>query len=86
MHDGVIAVCRNDLAGFPAQAIRSLTGLDGANAPPELLPEHDDAAIGGPQVLQAVDGDRPLTDLRLVVAGLPLTGLVGSRRRAGRGA
>src|SRR5712691_12850156 len=76
-HDRVIAVCRNNLAGFPAQAVGSLPCLDGANTPPELLPEHNDAAIRGPQVLQAVDGNRPLTDLCLVVAGLALACLIG---------
>ena len=76
-HDGVIAVCRNNLAGFLAQAVRSLPCLDGANTPPELLPEHNDAAIRRPQVFQAVDSNRPLTDLGLVVAGLPLARLVG---------
>src|SRR5216683_8048100 len=75
-HDRVIAVCRNNLAGFPAQAVGSLPCLDRAHTPPELLPEHDDAAICGPQVLQAVDGNGPLTDLGLVVAGLPLARLV----------
>src|SRR2546428_11733604 len=77
MHDGVIAVCRNNLAGFPAQAVGSLPCLDSANTSPELLPEHDDAAIRGPQMLQAVDGNGPLTDLGLIVAGLPLARLVG---------
>ena len=34
-------------------------------------------AIGGPKVLQAMDGNGPLTDLGLVVTGLPLARLVG---------
>src|SRR4051812_15896538 len=76
-HDSVIAVRRDNLAGFPAQAVGSLPCLDRANTPPELLPKHDDTAICGPQVLQAVDGNRPLTDLGLIVAGLPLARLVG---------
>src|SRR5213593_1771798 len=77
MHDRVIAVCWNNLAGFPAQAVGSLPCLHRANTPPELLPEHDDAAIRGPQMLQAVDGNGPLTDLGLIVAGLLLARLVG---------
>src|SRR5262245_26012118 len=76
-HDRVIAVCWNNLAGFPAQAIGRLPCLHSANTPPELLPKHDDTAICGPQVLQAMDGNGPLTDLGLVVAGLPLARLVG---------
>src|SRR5215475_486990 len=76
-HDRVIAVCRDKLTGFPAQAIGSLPCLHRANTPPELLPEHDDAAIRGPQVLQAVDGNGSLTDLGLVVTGLPLARFVG---------
>src|SRR3989449_9963749 len=76
-HDRIIAVCRNNLAGFPAQAVGSLPCLHCANTPPELLPEHDDAAIRGPQMLQAVHGNGPLTDLGLIVAGLLLARLVG---------
>src|ERR671935_824904 len=71
-HDGVIAICWDNLASFPAQAVGSLPCLDRANTPPELLPKHDDAAICGPQMLQAVDGNGPLTDLGLIVAGLSL--------------
>src|SRR5712691_2959839 len=78
LHDRIIAVCRNNLAGFPAQAVGSLPGLHRANPPPELLPEHDDAAIRGPQMLQAVDGNGPLTDLGLIVAWLPLACLIGT--------
>src|SRR5215475_15925425 len=78
-HDGVIAVCRDKLVGFPAQALGSLPCLYRTNTTPELLPEHDDAAICGSQVLQTVDGNRPLTDLGLVVAGLPLARFVGIR-------
>src|SRR5215813_13960811 len=76
-HDGVIAVCRDQLVGFPAQALGSLPCLYRTNTAPELLPEHDDAAIRDPQVLQAVDGNRSLSDLGLIVAGLPLASLVG---------
>ena len=54
-----------------------MAGLRGPDAASRLAPEHHDAAIGGADVLQSVDGDRPLRDLRLVVAGLSLTGLVG---------
>src|SRR5262244_3354556 len=59
------------------QYVGILPCLDSANTPPELLPEHNDAAICGPQVLQAVDGNGPLTDLGLVVAGLALARLIG---------
>src|SRR5262249_13929512 len=76
-HDRIIAVCRNNLAGLPTQAVGSLPCLDCTNTPPELLPEHDDTAICGPQVLQAVDSNGSLTDLGLVVAGLPLARPVG---------
>src|SRR4030095_7012419 len=76
-HDRVIAVCWNNFAGFPAQAIGSLPCLNSANTPPELLPKHDDTTICGPQVLQAMDSNGPLTDLGLVVTGLPLARLVG---------
>ena len=65
---------------------RGLARLDGANAAPDLLPKHGDAAIRGAQMLQAMDGNRPLPDLGLIVAGLPLARLVGVARRAGRGA
>src|SRR5580693_8201314 len=51
--------------------------VHGPDAASRLAPEHPDAAIGGADVLQSVDGDRPLRDLCLIVAGLPLTGLVG---------
>jgi hypothetical protein len=44
----------------------------------EPLPDHDHAAIRRAPVLQAMDGDRSLTDLRLVVAGSPLAVLVGT--------
>gem|GEM_PF-3908828 len=70
-HNRVIAVCWNNFAGFPAQAIGSLPCLNGANTPPELLPKHDDTTICGPQVLQAMDSNGPLTDLGLVVTGFP---------------
>ena len=70
-HNRVIAVCWNNFAGFPAQAIGSLPCLNSANTPPELLPKHDDTTIRGPQVLQAMDGNGPLTDLGLVVTGFP---------------
>ncbi len=56
-----------------------MTGLHGPDAPSRLIPEHHDPAIGGADMLQSVDGDWPLRDLCLIVAGLPLTGLVGIR-------
>src|SRR5262249_33669980 len=68
---------RNNLAVLPAQAVGGLSCLDRTNTPPQLLPEHDDAAICGPQMLQAVDSNGSLTDLGLVVARLPLPHLVG---------
>src|SRR5262245_55226252 len=76
-YDGVIAVCRDKFVGFPAQAVGSLPCLDCMNPPPEPLPEQNNAAICSPQMLQAVDGNGPLTDLGLIVAGLPLARLVG---------
>src|SRR5262249_50863488 len=75
-HDRVVAVRRRDRSGDPRRAIGRFPGLHGADALPELVPEHDDPSIRGPEVLEAVDGDRALTDLGLVVAGLPLTRLV----------
>jgi hypothetical protein len=53
------------------------------NSTPKLLPEHDDPAVRGRQVLQAVNGDRSLTDLGFVIAGSPLT-LVGIGGELGR--
>ena len=85
-YDSVIAVCRDKLAGISAQAVGSLPCLDCVNPPPEPLPEHNDAAIRGPQMLQVVDGNGPLTDLSFIVTGLPLARLVGVERVAGRGA
>src|SRR6516165_12324818 len=83
-HDGVIAVGRNNLPGFPAQAVRRLPGLDRTHPPPELLPEHNDTAIRDSQVLQAMNRNGPLRDLGLIVAGLALARLVGlSRELAG---
>jgi hypothetical protein len=65
-HSCVVTVGRHNPAGFPVQAVESLPCLDGANASPELLPEHSDAALHGPQVLQAVDSNRRLTDLGFI--------------------
>jgi hypothetical protein len=56
---------------------------DRVNSTPKLLPEHDDPAVRGRQVLQAVNGDRSLTDLGFVIAGSPLT-LVGIGGELGR--
>src|SRR5258708_32969982 len=53
--------------------------LHGPDAASRLVPEHHDPAIGGADMLQSVDGDWPLRDLCLIVAGLPLSGLVRSR-------
>src|SRR5260370_4940711 len=72
-HDRVIAIRGDDRAGFAAHAVRSSPVLDRVDTVPKLLPEHDNPAVRGPQVLQAVNSDRPLTDLAFVVAGFPLT-------------
>ena len=37
---------------------------------PDLSAEHGYPTIGLARVLEAVDGDRPLRDLRLVIAGV----------------
>src|SRR5262245_50678371 len=76
-YDRVIAVCRDKLAGFPAQAVGSLLCLDCVNPPPEPVPERNNASIRGPQMLQTVDGNGPLTNLGLIVTRLPLARLVG---------
>src|SRR5262245_26767730 len=83
--DRVIAVGRHDGARLSTEALRRFTGLHGANAPTDLLSEHDDPAIGGPQMLEGMDGDRPLADLRFVVSRTALTGLVrvGGRQLTG---
>src|SRR5947199_10724850 len=73
--DGVVAVGRNDGAGFLTQALGRFARLHGSNAPADLLSEHDDPPISGTQVLEGVDGHRPLADLRFVVPGAALTGL-----------
>jgi hypothetical protein len=57
-------------------AIRSSPFPDRSDSMAKQLPEHGEPTVRGSQVLQAMDGDRPLTDLSLVVAGLPLTRFV----------
>src|SRR5580765_352867 len=80
-HDCVIAIGRNDGPRVSTEALRVLSCLNGANAPPDLLSEHRDPAIRGSQVLQPMDGDRPLSDLRLIVSRAALTRLIGSAFR-----
>src|SRR5262249_7127211 len=75
-HDRVIAVRADDRPGLPAQAVTSSPVLASAEPTPKPFPEHGDATVCGPKMLQAVNCDRPLTDLSLVVAGSPLTGLI----------
>src|SRR5262249_60531236 len=77
IYDGVIAVGRDDGAGLSTQPLRRFTSFHGANAPADLLSEHDDPAIRGTQVLERVNSHRPLADLRFVVSGAALTGLMG---------
>ena len=75
-HDRVIAIRADDRVGFPAQPVRSSSVLGRSDTLAKQLPEHGDSTVRGSQVLQAMDGDRPLTDLSFVVAGLPLTRFV----------
>jgi len=84
-HDRVIAICSDDRSLSPAQAVWSSSALDPADAMAKPLPEHDDPAVRRAKVLQAVDGDRSLTDLGLVIAGLPLTRLIGIGGKLARG-
>ena len=74
-HDRVVAVCRDDL-GFPAQAVGVAAFLDGAYTSPDVPPKHTDLAVSGAQMLQIVDGNGPLSDLRLIISGATLAGLV----------
>src|SRR5262245_56148366 len=60
VHDRVVAVGRDVLAGVSPEALAIATLLNRANAPADLLPEDDDAAIGGSEVFQAMDRDGPL--------------------------
>src|SRR5208282_712367 len=68
-----------DRAGLVAQATGFIAFSDGPYAASDLVAERGDAAIGGAEVLQAVDRDRPLRDLGFEVTGVPLTFLVGFR-------
>src|SRR3984893_255750 len=79
MHDCIVTVGRDDFAGAMAQPDGVAAGADGPDAASDLIAEHADAALRRAEVLQAVDRDRPLRDLGLVVAGVPLTFLVGIR-------
>ena len=85
-HDRVITVGRDDHPGVATQTCGVAPAWTARMPRPDLLPEHGDAAIRGAQVLQGMDGDRPLPDLGFVVAGLPLTRLVGVRWGADQGA
>src|SRR5215510_1676523 len=80
-HDGVIAIGGCNRAGIAVRPLGRLARLDRSDALPQLLAEHDDATIGGPEMLEAVNRDRPLTDLSLVVARSSLAHLVGLRRK-----
>jgi hypothetical protein len=78
-YDRVVAVGRDDGAFFAAQIREGMAVPDGPNAAPDQVAEYADPAIGGAEMLQAVDGDGSLRDLRLIIAGMPLTFLIGSR-------
>src|SRR5262249_18685196 len=75
----IITIGRNDGPSISVDTLRIVAGLHGTNTPADLLPKHDDPAIRGTQVLQTMDGDRPLPNLRLVISRATLTGLIGAR-------
>src|SRR5262249_42326734 len=60
--------------GVAQQARQAFSGLHRADAVPDHAAHDGDAGIGPSEHLARVNGDRPLPDLRLVVAGhaLPL--------------
>src|SRR6516225_4071430 len=64
-HYGVVGVGADDRVGFPAQTVRTSSILDRADTMAQQLTEHCHSTVRHPQVLQTVDGDRPLTDLSL---------------------
>src|SRR5262249_53010852 len=75
----IVAISWDNCVGDVAEARGGVAGFDGPDAAPDLATEHADPAIRRAEVLQAVDRDRPLRDLRFVVSGAPLTSLVGIR-------
>src|ERR1700722_3521733 len=76
-HHCVVAIGRADRPGVTANTNRILTCLHRTRATPQLVAEHADATVGFRKMLQPVNGDRPLRDLRLVVARPALPFLVG---------
>src|SRR5436189_4742647 len=72
-YDCVVTVGWNNFAGAMAQPDGVATGADGPDASSDLVAEHAHPTVRGTEVLQAVDGDGPLRDLGLVVAGVSLT-------------
>src|ERR1700758_5875488 len=61
-----------------------IAGTDSAYAASDLVSKHADSAVRGPEVLQTVDSDGTLRNLRLVVAGMPLPSLIGICRDLAR--
>src|SRR5258708_14818198 len=76
VQNGVVAVSRRHHVLVPHEPGRVLAGAHRADAAPHLVAEHADAAVGLAKVFEAVDRDRPLRYLRLVVARVALTFLV----------
>src|ERR1700732_4015827 len=60
-----------------AQATGFIACSDGPDAASDVVTEHAHPAIRRADVLKPMDRDGPLRDLGLVVAGVPLTFLVG---------
>src|SRR5262245_50348148 len=78
-HHRVITIGWNDGPSISVDTLRIVPCLHGTNTPANLLPKHNDSAIRGTQVLQTMDGDRPLPNLRLIISRATLTGLIGVR-------
>src|SRR5580658_5299394 len=77
MHHGIVAIGRTDRAGLTAEAKGIPTGLHSPRTAPQLIAEHADPAVGLRQMLEPVNGDRPLRNLRFEVARPPLSFLRG---------
>src|SRR5689334_6613524 len=76
-HYRVVAIGRDHGAVVAKQTIGLFTGLDRADAAPDLVAEHRDAAVGGAEMFETMDGDRALRDLGFEIAGMPLAFLIG---------
>ena len=84
VHHGVVAVRGNDRIGTK-EALGVGAGRYRVDPPLELAAEHRNAAVAGTEMLEVVDGDRPLPDLGLVVTRLALTFFVDvAARQLGR--